>query len=124
MCRHKLARVSPLHLTSGTEKEQIRPPSSRDTPGSTFLVRVKDVVLRLHRSMARVSAVRWAGIGRKLVRCRFVVEHRISPPSAFRKSLAVLFHHENLAKDIGHIHSERSLGALLRLPLQLYDHRA
>src|ERR1700688_605983 len=93
--------------------------------GSTLLVRVEDVVLRLHRRMARVSAVRGAiGIGRELVRCGFVVEHRVSPPTAFRKSLAVLFHEERLGKDIWHIHHEGCLRALLRLPLEFRDHGA
>src|SRR6202166_2634967 len=78
--------------------------------GSTLLVWVEDVVLRLHWRMARVSAVGEAfGIGRELVRCGFVVEHRVSPPTAFRKSLAVLFHEERLGKDVWHIHHEGRL---------------
>src|SRR5271154_5040256 len=86
---------------------------------------MEDVVLRLHWRMARVSAVREAfGIGRELVRCGFVVEHRVSPPAAFRKSLAVLFHDENLGKDVWHLYDERGLRALLQLPLELHDHGA
>src|SRR5580692_7000002 len=78
--------------------------------GSALLVWMEDVVFRLHRRVARVSAVREAfGIGGELVRCRVVVEHRVSPPAAFRKSLAILFHHESLGKDVGHIHGERGL---------------
>jgi len=37
------------------------------------------------------------------------------------KSLAVLFDDESLREDIWHIHVELGLGALLRLPLELYD---
>src|SRR5438132_2495139 len=58
------------------------------------------------------------------VRCGFVVEHRVSPPAAFRKSLAVLFDDESLGKDVWHIHDEGGLCALLRLPLELHDHGA
>src|SRR5580658_1510710 len=84
---------------------------------------MEDVVLRLDRRMARISAVRRAfGIGRELVRCGIVVEHSVSPPAAFRKSLAVLFHHESLGKDVWHFHGKRGLGALLQLPLELDDH--
>src|SRR5580658_8139307 len=74
--------------------------------GSTLLVWVKDVVLGLHGRMARVSAVCGAGIGRELVRRGFVVEQRVSPSAALRKSLAVLFHDESLGKDVWHIHDE------------------
>src|SRR6266403_3754511 len=75
--------------------------------------------------MARVSAVGGAlSIGRELVRCGFVVEHRVSPSAALRKSLAVLFDDESLGEDVWHIHDERGLRALLRLPLELYDHGA
>src|SRR5271154_297816 len=89
--------------------------------GSTLLVRVEDVVLRLHWRMARVSAVGEAfGVGRELVRCGFVVEHRVSPPAAFRKSLAVLFHDENLTEDVWPLDDERGLRALLQLPLELH----
>src|SRR6202042_2655902 len=38
------------------------------------------------------------------------------------KPLAVLFHDEHLLEDVGHLYDERSLCALLLLPLQLYDH--
>src|SRR3954470_2810749 len=89
--------------------------------GSTLLVRVEDVVLRLHGHMARVSAVRGAGIGREIVGCGFVVEQGVSPSAALRKSLAVLFDDEGLREDIRHIHDERRLRALLRLPLKLHD---
>src|SRR5260370_8194980 len=75
--------------------------------------------------MARVSAVGGAlSIGRELVRCGFVVEHRVSPSAAFRESLAVLFHDECLAKDVWNIHDEGGLRALLRLPLDFRDHGA
>src|SRR5580658_2276988 len=101
---------------------------SRNGPGrrgSTLLVRVEDVVLRLHRRMARVSAVGEAfGIGRELVRCDVVVEHRVSPPAGFRKSLAVFFHHEGLGKEVWHVHGELGLRTLLLLPLELHDHGA
>src|SRR4029077_12876560 len=43
------------------------------------------------------------------------------PTTAFRKSLAVLFHEKCLREYIWHIDDERSLGALLRLPLELRD---
>jgi len=39
-------------------------------------------------------------------RCSFVVEHRASPPAAFRKSLAVLFDDESPGKDVWHIHDK------------------
>ena len=88
-------------------------------------VRVKDVVLRLHSHMARVSAVCEAFlIRRELVRRSIVVEHRVSPPAGFRKSLAVFFYDESLLKDVWHIHRELGLRALLRLPLELHDHGA
>src|SRR5580692_3929095 len=84
---------------------------------------MEDVVLRLDRRMARISAVRRTfGIGRELIGCGVVVEHRISPSAAFRKSLAVLFHHESLGKDVWHFHGKRGLRALLQLPLELDDH--
>src|SRR6476620_6023383 len=66
-------------------------------------------------------AVRGAGIGRERVGCGFVVEQRVSPSAAVRKSLAVLFHDESLREDVWHIHGEWGLRALLRLPLQLRD---
>src|SRR5258708_16034368 len=88
--------------------------------GSTLLIRVEDVVLGLHGDMARVSAVRGAGISSELVGCSFVVEHRVSPSAGFRKSLAVLFHQESLGKGVWHIHDERCLGPLLVLPLDLF----
>src|SRR5580692_11450627 len=85
---------------------------------------MEDVVLRLDRRMARISAVRRTfGIGRELIGCGVVVEHRVSPSAAFRKSLAVLFHHESLGKDVCHFHDERGLRALLQLPLELDDAR-
>src|ERR1700733_1321551 len=93
--------------------------------GLTLLVRMEDIVLCFHGRMARISAIGKAlGIGRELVRCRIVVEYRVSPPAAFRKSLAVLFHDESLAKDVWHIHDERGFGALLRLPLEFHNHGA
>src|SRR5271169_1362832 len=95
------------------------------TRGSTLLVRVEDVVLRLHGRVARVSAVRGAaGIGRELVGCSIVVEQRVSPFPAFRKSLAVLFHEEGLREDVWHIHNEGGLRAPLELPLELRNHGA
>ena len=52
---------------------------------STLLVRVEDMVLRLHFHMARVSAVRDAGgIGRPLVSCGVVVEQGVAPSAAVR----------------------------------------
>src|SRR5262245_50911138 len=84
---------------------------------STLLVRVEDVVLRLHSHMARVSAIGGAGIGCKLVGCSVVVEQRVSPSATVRKFLAVLFHDEGLRKHVWHIHGEGRLGALLRRPL-------
>src|ERR1700719_1627221 len=73
--------------------------------------------------MACVSAVlRTFCIGREFIGCGVVVEHRVSPSAAFRKSLAVLFHHESLGKDVWHFHGERGLRALLQLPLELDDH--
>src|SRR5271170_3820538 len=90
--------------------------------GSTLLVRVEDVVLRLHSLMARRPAVYGTRISRELVRCRFVVEHRVSPSAVvLQKSFAVLLHNESLLKDVWHIHDERSFRALLRLPLELRD---
>src|ERR1700683_3435871 len=88
---------------------------------STLLVRVKNVVLRLHSRMARVSAVRRAGVGAELVRRRIVVEQRVSPSAAFGKSVAVLFHDESLLENVRHINDEGGLGALLRLSLELHD---
>src|SRR5579862_8308004 len=83
---------------------------------------MKDVVLRLYSRMAGVSTVlQGAGIWAVRIRCGVVVEHRISPPAGFRKPLAVFFHYERLFKEVGHIHGELSLGAFLRLPLQLHD---
>src|SRR6185369_1308308 len=68
---------------------------------STFLVRVKNVIFRLHDGVAGDSTIRQAvRIGSKPVRHWFVVEHRISPSAACRKSLAVLFHDESLTKDV------------------------
>src|SRR3954452_198186 len=92
-----------------------------DVRGSTLLVGVKNVVLRFYGDMARVSAVRGAGIGREAVGCGFVVEQRVSPSAAFRKSLAVLFDDESLREHVWHIHDEWGLRALLRLPLELCD---
>src|SRR5258705_13118137 len=89
------------------------------TRGSTLLVGVENGVLRLHGHMARVPAVRGAWIGRERVGCGFVVEQRVSPSAAVRKSLAVLFDDESLREDIRHIHGEWGLRALLRFPLQL-----
>src|SRR5580658_2805515 len=85
---------------------------------------MEDIVLRLHWRMARISAVRRTfGIGRELIGRGVVVEHRVAPSAAFRKSLAVLFHHESLGKDVWHFHGERGLRALLQLPLELDDPR-
>ena len=44
-----------------------------------------------------------------------VVEHRVSPPAAFRKSLAVLFHDEGLGKDVWHLHDERGLRPIMEI---------
>src|ERR1700681_4463149 len=82
---------------------------------------MEDVVLRLHGHMARVSAVRGAGIGREFVGCGFVVEQRVSPSAAFWKFIAVLFDDESLREDVWHIHGKGGLRALLRLPLELDD---
>src|SRR3954464_3006004 len=95
------------------------PTTCRPHAGSTHLVGVEDVVLCLYRHMASVPAIRGAGIGRELV--GFVLEQRIPPSTAVRKSLAVLLHHESLCEYIRHIHHERGLRALLRLPLELHD---
>src|SRR5581483_7735852 len=61
-------------------------------------------------------------VSRELIRCGVVVEHRVSPSLAFRKSLAVLLHHESLGKNIWHFHCEGRLRSLLQLPLELDDH--
>jgi hypothetical protein len=65
-----------------------------------------------------------AGIGRVLVPYGLVVEQRVSPSAAFRKSLALLFDDESLGKDVWHIHDEGGLCTLLRLALELHDHGA
>src|ERR1700679_696664 len=86
---------------------------------------MEDVVFGLDRGMTCVSAVGGAlGVGRELVRWGIVVEDRVSPTSACRKSPAVLFHDESLAKGVGHIDVEGGLGALLLRPLELHDHGA
>src|SRR5579872_165152 len=86
---------------------------------------MEDVVFRFHGRVARLSAVGEAfGIGRKLVRGGILVEHRISPPSALRESLAVFFDDESFSKDVWHIHYKWSLRTFLRFPLELDDHRA
>src|SRR5262245_25195076 len=85
---------------------------------------MEDVVLRLHFYMAGLSTVSRTRIGGELISFRCVVEQSVSPPARFRKSLRVFFHEESLRKGIRHIHHERRLGALLRLPLQLGDLRA
>src|SRR4030095_12989485 len=65
--------------------------------GSALLVRMEDVVLGLDGRVARDAAIDGAvGIGRELVGLRVVVEHRVAPAAALRKSLAVLFHDEVL----------------------------
>src|SRR5437588_7717485 len=89
--------------------------------GSTCLVRMENVVFRLHGHMTRVSAIRGTGIGGELVGCGFVIVQRVSPSAAFRKSVAVLFHDESLREHVWNIHHEGGLCALLRLPLQLHD---
>src|SRR6202011_2475611 len=63
---------------------------------SPLLVRVEDVVLRLHGHMADVSAVGFGLVGRHLAGRDVMVEERVSPAAAVRKSLAVLFDEEGL----------------------------
>src|ERR1700758_3144466 len=59
---------------------------------SSLLVRVKDVVLRLHSRMARAAAVREAfGVRRELVRRSIVVEHCVSHPPPFFGNLLLSF---------------------------------
>src|SRR5262245_35048495 len=86
---------------------------------ATLLVRVEDVVLRLNGHMAlRVRNLR--GWDRpQCVRCGFVVEQRVSPSAALRKSLAVLFDDESLREHVWHIYDEGAPGAFLPLPLEL-----
>src|SRR5271165_2953614 len=96
----------------------VRGAQCRGRRGLALLVRVKDVVLRLHSHMARVSAVCEAFlIRRELVRCSIVIEHCVTPPAGFWESLAVLLHDKSLLKDVWHINGELSFRAFLRLPL-------
>src|SRR5690348_17743962 len=85
----------------------MRPVSS--APGSALLVGMEDVVLCLHGHVARMPAVRRTGVGRKLVGRGIVIEQRVSPPSAVRKPLAVLFNDEGLRENIRHIDDKGSL---------------
>ncbi len=94
-------------------------------PTLPHLVWMEDVILRLHRRMACISAIREAcGVGSKLARCGFIIEHRVSPAPRPWKPLAVLFHDEHLFENVRYFHDERSLRAQLVLPLQLHDHGA
>src|SRR5437764_1934268 len=112
MTRDELLRRSPAYAAPAFIAIRFR--ASIALPGSTLLVRMEDVVLRLHDRVARVSTVGEAfGIGGELVRCGIVVEHRVSPPASFRKSVGVLLHDESLTKDVWHIHGELSFGTLL-----------
>src|SRR3984893_19206554 len=70
---YALSRQAWRHVRRGPIFE--RPATlAEGTRGSTLLVRVEDMVLRLHGHMASVSAIRGAGIGRERVGCGFVVE--------------------------------------------------
>src|ERR1700731_1842407 len=89
-----------------------RSTSRRAARASPFLVRMEDIVLDLHGHMARVSAIRGAGIGRELVGCGFVVKECVSPAAGLREPLAVLFDDESLREDVRHIHREGGLRAL------------
>src|SRR4051812_43770007 len=91
---------------------------------SPRLVRMENVVLGLHRDMARLPAIgRGARVGRERAGRSLVVEERISPAAGLGKPLAILLDDEGLAEYVGHIDVEGRLRALLRLPLQLHDPR-
>src|SRR4249919_440814 len=86
---------------------------------------MEDEVLLLNFQVARVAAVGFAGgIGGERVVLGVVVEQRIAPTAALRKTLAVLLDDERLGEDVRYIDDERRLRALLRLPLKLRDLRS
>src|SRR5205085_3175405 len=100
-CRSSSPRATPLPRSDRVRARKPSPASllrsrvPKIRPPSTFLVRVEDVVPRRDGYMARVSAIlKRRRIGGELVRCEVVVEHRVSPAAGFRKSLAILLHHE------------------------------
>ena len=70
-------------------------------PGSSRLVRVKDIVLVLDRDVARVSAVGQARIGLEACRRRTVLEQRVAPPAALGEPSAVLHHDRVWVKTSG-----------------------
>src|SRR6266446_4116351 len=88
---------------------------------SPLLVRVEDVVLRLYRYMACVTAVGFGLVGCHLAGRGVMVEECISPAAGLRKSLAVLLDEERLRGGGRYIHDEGGLRALLEAPLELRD---
>src|SRR5258705_13779868 len=63
--------------------------------GSTLLVRVEDVVLRLHGHMAYVPAVGFGLVGCHLAGRGVMIEESVSPAAGLRKPLAVLLDEES-----------------------------
>src|SRR5579872_3056080 len=81
---------------------------------SPLLIRVEDIVLRLHDRMARVSTVNdTVLVRRKRIGRGVVVERHVSPSAGGRKTLAVLLDEEEVLQAGGHIHVKRGLRALL-----------
>src|SRR5579859_297739 len=81
---------------------------------SPLLIRVEDIVLRLHYRMARVSTVNYTVlVRRKRIGGGVVVERHVSPSAGGRKALAVLLDEEEVLQAGGHIHVKRGLRALL-----------
>src|SRR6516162_10872345 len=82
----------------------------------------EDVVLRRHSRMAGEPAIDSPGLVRcKLVRCRVVIKHGVCPALRVRESLAVLLDEKYVLQTLRNPHVERSLRALLRLPLDFCD---
>src|SRR5438046_5765394 len=79
------------------------------------------VVFGLDRRVAHVPAVGGTRIGRERVGRGVIVEERVSPSGAVRKSLAVLFDEKSLREGVRHIHHKGGLRTLFRLPLELRD---
>src|SRR5262245_23937347 len=67
------------------------------------LVRMEDVVLRLHRHVTHMSAVGLGFVDLEVRGAIDMVEHGISPAACLGKTLAVFHHEKGLRRRIGNI---------------------
>src|SRR6266446_3216131 len=79
----------------------------RPKSGSPLLVRVENIVLRLHDGMAGVPAVgATVFVGRERVGRGAIVERGISPSAGGRKPHIILLDEKHVLQDIRHVYGK------------------